>query len=320
MSEVVFEGLTIAPNNGETLLDALLRHGKRIPNGCRSGICQSCIVIDQDNSISNKPQTGLTEQQKALGYFYSCSCIPSTLDKPAKIARAQVEADINATVIEKKTLNDAIFRLRLSADLAYKPGQFVTLWKDENVARSYSVASCPSSDAFIELHIKRYPGGEFSQWAFNDVEPGDIIALRGPFGRCFYTPENPQAPILLAGIGTGLAPLYGIVRDALHQGHHGPVYLVLGAKHHQDFYYHEELRDLTAKHSNFSVTFVSQDSEADEGDIYCFIKRQHPSMKGYKVFLCGADSFVKKMKKQSFLAGAAMGEIAADSFLAASTT
>lgn len=320
MNDVLFEGLTIVPDTGETLLDALLRHGQTIPNGCRSGICQSCIVIDQDNTISNKPQTGLSEQQKALGYFYSCSCIPSTFDKPAKIARAQIDSDINATVVEKTPLNDAVFRLRLAAELPYKPGQFVTLWKNKDVARSYSIASCQTEDSAIELHIKRYPNGAFSQWAFDELESGSRIALRGPYGRCFYTPGKADAPLLLAGIGTGLAPLYGIVRDALSQQHTGPIFMVLGAKNSQAFYYQQELKDLAAKYANLNLAFVSQDSPHEEGDIYRFIKNAHPDMKGYKVFLCGADSFVKKMKKQSFLAGANMGDIAADSFLAASTT
>jgi hypothetical protein len=71
---------------------------------------------------------------------------------------------------------------------------------------------------------------------------------------------------------------------------------------------------------NFQVRFICQDGEArfsQQDDIYQFCKQEYRDLSGWRVFLCGAESFVKKMRKQSFLAGAAMGEISADTFVAA---
>ena len=61
-----------------------------------------------------------------------------------------------------------------------------------------------------------------SGWLGTEARPGEAVRLQGPVGECFYVPGQPEQPLLLAGTGTGLAPLYGIVRDALAAGPHRP--------------------------------------------------------------------------------------------------
>ena len=78
-----------------------------------------------------------------------------------------------------------------------------------------------------------------------------IVSIQGPSGNCFYLPGQPDEPLLLAGTGTGLAPLYGIARDALTQGHCGPIWLFHGSLNPAGLYLQQELTDLAARHANF---------------------------------------------------------------------
>jgi ferredoxin-NADP reductase len=55
-----------------------------------------------------------------------------------------------------------------------------------------------------------------------------------------------------------------------------------------------------------------------QADVYAYCKEAFPDLAGWRIYLCGADSFVRKMRKHSFLAGAKMADISADSFIAAS--
>lgn len=301
---------------GESVLDALLNNGYEIPHGCRSGICQSCMLASKDDAISTQSQKGLTNSQKESGYFLSCCLKP---DGQITVSK-EIELDkYSATVVDKKILANDVIRLRVTPVFDYKPGQFATLWKDDLVARSYSIASHPGLDDFIEFHIKRHIEGAFSDWAYHHLEVGDQLQVHAPRGDCVYDSKNKEQALLLAGVGTGLAPLYGVLRDAIQNGHTGDINLIIAAKHEKGFYMQQELQELQSGYDRLNIHLISQTETSSEsmlsGDVYQLTKDYFPSLKGVKVFLCGAGSFVNKMKKQCFLAGANMSDILADSFL-----
>jgi NAD(P)H-flavin reductase len=159
--------------------------------------------------------------------------------------------------------------------------------------------------------------GKFSQWLKNSVEEGDTLQLQGPMGTCVFA-AKPEQAMLLAAIGTGLAPVYGVVRQALKSNHAAPINVVIGAKDAAQFYLVDELLALQKQHSNLNVYFVSQHGEtkfSQQGDVYDFCKTHFGELKGWSIYLCGAESFVKKLRMQCFMAGAAMNEISADIFL-----
>lgn len=315
MSEVLFEGASIPLERGESVLDALLRSGHDIPNGCRAGACQSCLMVSDSQSLPTNARHGLSDAQIALNHFLACQCMPSD---PVEVSKASFDGlKTTGSVASKDMLNSQVLRLRVSAELHYLAGQYATLWNDMGIARSYSLASHPVKDSSLEFHIKMIPDGAFSQWAMESLEVGGSIQIQGPIGKCVYA-ANADQPMLLAAIGTGLAPIYGILKDALFQQHKAPIHIVLGARDTNSFYLVEELKALSAEHENIHVYFLAQNnvSKLDlPTDIYTFCKSEFPDLKGYKIFLCGAESFVKKMRKQSFLSGAGMSDIAADVFL-----
>jgi len=325
MTSIVFENRNITLKENESVLDGLLRAGHDIPNGCRAGACQSCIMKSNSVEEITHAQIGLTEAQKALKHFLSCQCHPKS---PISVQNASLSSQqTEGVVIDKTLLNANVSRLRLTADIDYRPGQYLTLWKDKNIARCYSLASHPNKQNYLELHIKHLTDGAFSSWVKSRLNIGDKIKIQGPLGKCFYTADKAQ-PLLLAAIGTGLAPILGILQDALEKGHRGAIHLLLGASSPDNFYLVDELKNLTAQNRQISLTFVYQNipaqnntnSEADfsfavQGDIYQYCKETYPDMKDYRVFLCGAESFTTKMRKQCFLAGANMGDISADAFI-----
>lgn len=320
---VYYQDAAVEPEEGETVLDALLRSGFEVPYGCRAGACQSCMMQVAEESRSSLPpaaQAGLRENQKQLGYFLACSC------KLSGDLRIQDSGDLNqkipALLLEKKRVSQSVLLVRFQASLDYRAGQYINLWKDGLHTRSYSLASLPavSGDSILELHIKLLENGEFSRWLNSRIEPGETVDISGPLGECFYTPA-PEAPLLLLAMGTGLAPVYGILQDALRQGHTAPINLVVAARASGDLYLLEELRGLAESHPQLKLHFIAQDNEegrlgVDEGDVYAYVKEMFPITSGHHVYLCGGENFVRKMKKQCFLAGANMKDIHADIFLA----
>lgn len=310
---------TVTLGQDETVLDGLLNSGVNVPFGCLTGVCQSCLLKSSDSIIPSESQKGLSESQKQLGYFLSCCCRPSG---PMTVSLSNLFKKEKCHVLEKTVLSSQVVRLRINQVLCYRPGQYLTLWKNDEIARTYSIASHPTQDDFIEFHIRLYEDGVFSQWAFNTLEVGDELEVQGPMGECFYSSRDKNQPLLLAGIGTGLAPLYGILRDALLSGHAGRILLLIGAKTEHGLYYQDELKALQFKYPQLEIRYSIAVSDSEDkatqnhaSDIYSSAKELMPDLTGARVYLCGGQDFVRKMRKQSFLLGANMTDISSDTFL-----
>lgn len=322
MPTLTFEKNDYEREPQESVLDCLTRHGVEVPHSCRSGVCQSCLMRAVKSEPPAAAQHGLRESLRQQRYFLACSCTPegdfaATLSGPELIR-------VPARVVSVEKLSRRIARVRLDpADaFAYRAGQFLNLTRRDGLTRSYSIASLPHTDDFLELHVARLDGGCMSTWIHDELRAGDEIAVSTPAGECCYRPEQPEQPLLLVGTGCGLAPLYGVVRDALHHGHRGPIWLYHGSRDRDGLYLVEELRALAREHDNFNYV-PCVDSPAPGAEEFILQRAheaallRHRDMKGWRVFLCGHPEMVKQTKMKAYLAGTALADIHADPFLLA---
>lgn len=273
-----------------------------------------------DGLLPARSQAGLKPTQQARGLFLSCQCFP---EQDLAVALPDASGlSVPVRVTGKTPLNADVVALSLEplADFSCRPGQYVNLVKD-NLIRSYSVANLPDVDGCLELHIRRIPGGRMSGWIHDELAVGATLAIRGPAGDCFYTADAAQSfPILLAGTGTGLAPLEGICRDALRQGHRGPIVLIHGAPTSQGLYHGKELACLADAHPN--LTFLQSTLDAADpalADVAALVESTLAALgvATTRVFLCGAPELVNPLKTKVFLKGAASAHIFSDPFLMA---
>ncbi len=302
---------------GETALDALLRAGVAVPNSCRAGACQSCRLRACAGSPPAAAQVGLKETQRQRGYFLACMCRP---DEDLTVALGE-DAPIDAEVTAVDPLGADVVRVRLAAALEYRPGQFITLLRADGLARSYSLASVPGEQAELELHVRVLPHGRMSRWIADELRPGARLRVRGPEGDCFYVAGKPEQPLVLIGTGTGLAPLQALARDALRQGHTGPIALLHGAVTPAGHYLVDVLEDMSRTHPSFRYTRCALRGEPapglEIGGIEALAAAMFPKLAGHRVFLCGDPERVQALRKQSFMRGARMSEIFADAFVTA---
>ena len=311
---------------GESVLDGLLRSGVNVPNSCRAGACQSCLMQVTAGQPTPDSQKGLKDAMRARGFFLACSCKPTAdltvrfADHTGRRAKAVLER------VERLAGNVARVLLSCDEPFDYFPGQFVNVVRpSDGLVRSYSLASLHSpegvaaGDPHLELHVRKINGGQMSTWLHDEVEAGDALELLGPAGDCFYVPGKPEQPILLIGTGTGLAPLHAIARDALRHGHTGPIRLYHGGLDERGLYHVDELRRLAAAYANFDyVPCVMNGPAADGvriGAIDKVVLADQPELAGWRVFLCGNPDLVNALRKRVYLAGAKMSDIYADAFI-----
>lgn len=304
---VIFEGCELPAKRGELLLDILLRADLPVPFGCRSGVCHSCMLRVESGDVPVGAQQGLTISQAATGHVLACRCEIGSdlvLSRPGYSTRR-----FTSVLQESRELVPGVFRLRASvpAGFAYEAGQYVTLWRDAQVCRAYSIAST-CEEPFLEFHVRLLEGGQASSW-LAALAPGASLELRGPIGSCVYHPAFVDAPLLLAANGVGLAPLWGVLRTALAAGHRGAIHLVHGVREPARAYLHGELLALQAAHANVQYERVLN------SELVTAALARSVSFSGWKVYLCGSPEIVTPLRKRIFLSGAASGDIFVDAFV-----
>jgi len=331
VTQVTFQGEQFLLHEQETVLDCLLRNGIAIPNSCRSGICQTCLMEAVSGKVPAVAQKGLKQAWREQQYFLACTCVPEQ-NIEAALPDEQTVPHIKAEVLSKKYLNKQIIRMRLRSlqPLDYQAGQFIHLQHadDRTLIRSYSLASVPTLDQVLEIHVRRVPNGRMSGWLHQQCQPGQQLLLSGPHGDCYYIPGQEQQGLLLLATGSGLAPIWGILRDALQYNHQGPIRLFHGGLNGSDLYLVDELRELADEYRQFAYFPCLDGDSVDEeiaaapelfypGRVQDQALNIQPDLKGWRVYLCGNPDMVNQAKRKAFMAGAALTEIHADPFVTA---
>ena len=105
------------------------------------------------------------------------------------------------------------------------PGQFGNRYHP----RLYSISEVDDEHDYTEFtlcvrrcsYVDDFNGQEYPGVASNylcDLRPGAAIQFIGPIGYPFTVPEDRDADILMIGMGTGIAPFRGLVREIYRRG------------------------------------------------------------------------------------------------------
>lgn len=318
MAEVRFNERRLQCEEGESVLDTLLRNNIEVPYSCKNGVCQTCMMHCTQGSVPTASQKELKPNLRKQGFFLSCQC-KAEADIQVELPDSK-QLYVVAELIEKQQLSPTVYRLRLqtATPLYYHAGQFINVKRADGVVRSYSLASLPSEDNALELHVKTMNNGVMSNWLADEFAVGDSIEIDGPIGDCFYSSEMNEQPILLVGSGTGLAPLVGVLRDAIHNNHSGEINIYHGAYNKEELYLDEELRALITKTETINyhacITGEMPEETVQAGRACDIALSDNPKLNGWQIFICGAPSLVKSMQQRAYLAGAAMQNIHTDPF------
>lgn len=152
------------------------------------------------------------------------------------------------TKIRPLTRLEKLFTIELPSGLTlnHAPGQFVELSIFGVGEAPFSIASSPSrSDGTFELCIRQ--AGQVTS-ALHDLEPGDSIGVRGPFGRGFPMQRIRGKDLLFLPGGLGLAPLRSLINQALDErADFGRVIILYGARHPSELLFSRELEQWSAR-------------------------------------------------------------------------
>ena len=144
----------------------------------------------------------------------------------------------------------------------HMPGQCAMLCAPGISEGMFSITSSPTNKEYQEFSIKKC--GELTGY-LHDLEEGDEITVRGPYGNHFPVETDLKGKNLLfiAG-GIGLAPLRSVINYVLdNRGDYGTVDIVYGSRSADDLVKLEEIRKVwaNAKEVNPRREFIEKNAQ-----------------------------------------------------------
>lgn len=166
--------------------------------------------------------------------------VPPATEELTLVSRRDYGDEVQApTAILRFALPRAALWRRLTGSgfARFEAGDLIGIVPEGSaVPRFYSLSSA-NRDGFVEIVVKKQPGGLCSGQLVA-LEPGRRIHAFLRRNPAFHVGRG-RSPVVLIGAGTGVGPLAGIVRANRTRR---PVHLFFGLRHpHSDFLYGEEL-------------------------------------------------------------------------------
>ena len=157
---------------------------------------------------------------------------------------------VRAVVDETHDTKSLVFEVppALGDAFAYQPGQFLTLRlgiDGRHVPRCYSMSSAPGVDDAPRVTVKRVRDGRGSNWVCDHVKAGDVIELLPPSGM--FVPRTLDGDFLLLAGGSGITPVFAILRSVLAKGA-GRITLLYANRDEKSVIFKNELKALAEAH------------------------------------------------------------------------
>lgn len=174
------------------------------------------------------------------------------------------------TSITKMTDNETLFEVRLIDEEVRKhfnfdAGQFIELSIFGVGEAPISISSAPSKQGFIEFCVRKV--GTVTGALF-EKRTGDIVGIRGPFGRGFPFKDMRGHDVLLVAGGLGIAPLKSLINH-IHDERHafGKVTVLLGARSPKDIMFRQQFEMWNHRQDFDFVMTVDQPDETWDGEV-----------------------------------------------------
>jgi ferredoxin-NAD(P)+ reductase (naphthalene dioxygenase ferredoxin-specific) len=309
---------------GDTILASFLRAGVPFPFSCQSGNCGTCKceLVSGDVLELEYSEHALSAEERARGLILACRAqvwddtVVRRIDAeelvmhPSRVMRCHV--------LEIEALTHDIRGVRLAVEaggpMTFSAGQYAQVELAPGLSRHYSMANTPEEPELV-FHVRHMPGGRTSAYVANRLRVGDKVKISGPLGVS-YLRENHRGPVLLVAGGSGLAPIQSILCTALARGHAAPVRLYFGVRSERDVYHEQLLKDLAARHANFTYEIVLSEQLGARGRRYGLVHEaiELPLPEDLMAYLAGPPVMVEAATARLRAAGLALRQIHADAF------
>ncbi len=313
----------------QTVLEAAIEAGINLPYGCRNGACGACKgkVISGKVMHDDYQGSAMTDAELAAGQALFC-CARPLEDLVIECRELSGVNGIKPRILpvrvqKKEQLSGDVMVLFLqlpaSERLQFVAGQYLEFILKDGKRRAFSIANAPHDDALIELHLRLVPGGQFTQYVFEEMPEKAILRIEAPLGT-FYLREESTKPIIFVAGGTGFAPIKGIIEHMIHLGMQREIVLYRGGRLQSDLYMNELSQRWAEFLPNLHYIPVLSEEPADSGWqgrtglVHEAVLADYPDLSEHQAYVCGAPGMVEIAHKTFVEQGLPADEFFSDAF------
>lgn len=217
-------------------------------------------------------------------------------------------------------------------EFKYRPGQFITLIQTidgKKIRRAYSLCTTPFDGENPAVTVKRVEGGAMSNHINDSFSAGMEVEVMEPMGM-FTTEfkEGNRRKAIFFGGGSGITPLYSLIKSILIKEKESEIALVYGNRHEDYIIFKDELKALADKYPNFTLHHIL---ENDSNGIASYTGRPTPELiekvlsdlaadKETEVYICGPQPMMDVVQKGISNFGLPEENIRVESFVAGKTS
>ena len=226
------------------------------------------------------------------------------------MAQHSVFHPLRVSAIDELTDDSLAITFDVPADLrddyAFAHGQHLNIRGGDDVRRSYSICTPPSTGV-LRIGVKRLPGGAFSESVVDALRVGDELEVMTPAGR-FTTELDPTTARTYVAIaaGSGITPVLSIVAAILEAEPGSFVTLVYANRTSRSVMFLDEVHDLKDRFADrFQIVHVlsreTQDVELlsgrlDGDRLRRILETLVPADGVDDWFLCGPQQMVDELR------------------------
>lgn len=198
--------------------------------------------------------------------------------------------------------------------IRYLSGQYLTLQiriNGRKYIRPYSFSSSPLIDSTLDITVKRVPGGIVSNYINDNIKANDVIEVQEPLGDFILELDQSIKTVVFWGVGSGITPLFSMIKHLLFTEPLLNIYLVYGNKSKMSIIFRDELEKMKLTHSErFKIYYFYSKEDFFDDDPHNFRGRINPAFvqellqkteRSVKHYVCGPVG-LKNIIKESLLA------------------
>ena len=197
---------------------------------------------------------------------------------------------IEETIAETPTVKTLVFKDSLS--YSAKPGQFLMIWipRIEEIPMSVMINS---KEGYAAVTIRKFG---FGSTALFERKKGDLIGLRGPYGKKFTIRKN-YKKILIIGGGTGLVPLLRLASYISKKKIKSTI--VMGARTKEEVFFEKLTRKIIDETGSLLIVCTDDGSYGIKGSTVRVMSKLVRDDTFDCVYTCGPELMMKRVVELS---------------------
>ncbi|TXT55625.1 MAG: Sulfhydrogenase 2 subunit gamma [Candidatus Thorarchaeota archaeon] len=188
---------------------------------------------------------------------------------------------------------------RMKDLFTYKPGQFVQLSMFGIGEAPFSISSSPTKRGYLELGIRKT--GDVTN-KIHELEVGDVVGIRGPYGNGFPTESLKGRDILFVAGGIGLVPLRSLINYVIdNRDDFGEVTIFYGTRSPDLLLFKDELAAWEALDDidlHVTVDAGDDDWKGNVGVVTTLFKKKKFKTENLSAVVCGPPIVYKFVVKE----------------------